>query len=451
MTIGDAVDTLLGALGLGDDSAPDLGWENRLKEAAYTSPSGDRMRFDYEDLSCRIIKKTTGFNFPDADGTYVQDHGLAGRQYPMRVIFWGKDCDLIARGFEILLEEKGPGKLEHPIHGIKNVVPFGTITRRDDLKTAANQVIFDVVFWDTIGIAYPESQSDPESDANAALDAFQLAQMAQIDQQVSLSTPLEEASFINQMQSSMQDVTNVLTAIAEVQQAVLDEFNEYAELAGSALDNVGNILAIAQNVQNMIAAPSNAADSLAAQMDAYNNLAQNIFGSNDAISVPTTGPNAAGTDRSDSNKFFARDLFACSYVTSSARSTINNEFKTRSAALAAAEQLETQLGVAMEWREANYKSLGSATVPSNAGADMGDAYALLRQSISATMGYLVATSLRLKQERAVVLGRPRSMIDVCGELYGAVDSQLDFFILSNDLTGSEILELPKGRRIVYYV
>jgi len=44
------------------------------------------------------------------------------------------------------------------------------------------------------------------------------------------------------------------------------------------------------------------------------------------------------------------------------------------------------------------------------------------------------------------------VIPLVAELYGEVDAPLDFFIRSNNLTGDEILlEIPKGREIVYYI
>jgi len=49
------------------------------------------------------------------------------------------------------------------------------------------------------------------------------------------------------------------------------------------------------------------------------------------------------------------------------------------------------------------------------------------------------------------LSRDRTIIDLVGELYGNIDDELDFFINSNNLSGNEILELPKGKEIVYYV
>jgi hypothetical protein len=70
--------------------------------------------------------------------------------------------------------------------------------------------------------------------------------------------------------------------------------------------------------------------------------------------------------------------------------------------------------------------------------------------VALTAGHLVETSFTLLQERRIVLDRERTIIDLAAELYGSVDDRLDLLINSNDLTGSEILELPRGRTIVYY-
>ncbi|MCK5643788.1 MAG: DNA circularization N-terminal domain-containing protein, partial [Gammaproteobacteria bacterium] len=80
-----------------------MSWQDRLREAAYISPLGVRIVFDYENVSQSFQKRTTGFEFPDVDGTYVQDLGRSGRKYPLRVFFWGADYDVSAEGFEAAL------------------------------------------------------------------------------------------------------------------------------------------------------------------------------------------------------------------------------------------------------------------------------------------------------------------------------------------------------------
>lgn len=83
--------------------------------------------------------------------------------------------------------------------------------------------------------------------------------------------------------------------------------------------------------------------------------------------------------------------------------------------------------------------------------DTGEAYAALQDAAALGVSYLTAYSFELLQERAIILGRPRSMIDLSGELLGAVDSALDDMININRMTGDDMIEMPVGRRIVYYV
>ena len=59
-------------------------------------------------------------------------------------------------------------------------------------------------------------------------------------------------------------------------------------------------------------------------------------------------------------------------------------------------------------------------------------------------------SFSLVPERRIVLAKARTIVDLSAELYGQVDEKIDFLIRSNDLSGDEIHELPKGREIVYY-
>ena len=82
--------------------------------------------------------------------------------------------------------------------------------------------------------------------------------------------------------------------------------------------------------------------------------------------------------------------------------------------------------------------------------DDGRAWMEASNTIHLCAGYLVGLAFSLAVERTIVLDRARTIIDLASELYGAVDEHLDFLISSNDLTGAEILELPRGREILWY-
>ena len=83
--------------------------------------------------------------------------------------------------------------------------------------------------------------------------------------------------------------------------------------------------------------------------------------------------------------------------------------------------------------------------------DTGESYAAMQNAAALAVGYLTAYSFELIQERRIVLGRARTIIELAGELFGEVDAQLDRLIDTNKLTGDDLVELPAGREIVYYV
>lgn len=405
-----------------------MAWDDRLLEAAYTSPSGQRIAFDYEDVSFQVEKKTAGFTFPDANGTLVQDNGLAGRQFPLRVILWGENCDLGATAFIAALSERGAGKLEHPVYGVVTVVPFGAITRRDDLVTAANQSIVEVTFWETIGTAYPTGQTDPAAEVLAAVNAYNAAMAEATAAGLDTSTAQNRAGLRGRFTAALQKTRELLRPVARAQADVQRQFDTVYQSISLAIDVlVADPTTLAFQTAVLIQAPSRAAAAISDRLSAYRALANSILSEGSA---------------STANDLYSGDVFASTAVSGSVLSAVNNQFETKTDALAAAAEILAQFDQVAAWRDASFPLSGEV--------DTGEPYRQLQAAVALAAGYLVEISFTLKQERRIVLDRARTIVDLCAELYGQVDEVLDFFIQSNNLTGSEILELPRGRTIVYY-
>ncbi len=414
-----------------------MAWNDRIREAAYTSPSGERLTFGYENVSKKIDKKTTGFEFPDADGTFVQDLGHSGRKYPLRIFFWGDDYDQEADVFEAALLERGTGKLEHPVYGTVDVIPFGTITRRDDLKTGANQAVLEITLWETIGLVYPAAQADPASAVLLAVSEYNDAVAAEFEELTSLDSAVDAATFKNEYQALLASASSGMKFIADAQADVQKQFGSIVDSINEGLDIlIAQPLTLAFQTAIMLQSPARALTSITARLDTYKNLADSIISGDGAVVTPSL-------DARSSNEFHTNDLYASTYVTGSVVSVVNSQFTTKTDALAAAEVILTQIEDVTNWRDKNFQSLGEV--------DTGASYQKLQEAVALTAGFLVEISFTLKQERRVVITRNRTIIDLVAEFYGSVDDQLDFFISSNDLSGSEILEVPKGREIVYYV
>ena len=426
------VDTLKETWNPTGDTAEGPSWETRLREAAYTSPAGRRLVFDFEDVSQTWDKKTTAFEFSDVDGTLVQDHGRTGRRFPMRIYFAGPDHDLEAAGFDALLGETGRGVLDHPLYGPKDVVPFGAINRRDDLKTAGNQTIFEVTFWDTLRTTYPVGGRSSGSAVADAVGAFILAAGVQAERDLDLASVVDETTFGQRVEAGVGKVEDTLGKIAATTAAVESQFDGIVESINRGIDLlVRDPLTLSFQIKQLIHAPARAADALAARLDAYANLAADIF-------------TAADTVTDEPNLFYTRSMFAGAYVSGSVVSTLNADLETRGDAIAAADALLDQMDDLTAWRDANYRNLDDI--------DTGGEYQALLDAVSLAAGSLVELSFTLKRERRVVLDRPRSVIDLAAELYGAGwEAGLDFFLNSNAFVGSEIIEIPAGRSVVYYV
>lgn len=418
-------------------------WQDRVKEAAYTSSSGRRLTFDFEDVETNRTNKTTAYDFAGVNGTYVQQRGASGRRFPMRCFFSGDDCDVEAAGFEALLNEPGYGRLEHPIYPPADVVPFGDISRRDDLKTAYNQVVIEVEFWETLGVIYPSADADRAADVTSSVDAFNAASSAQFEKQIDLANESEKITFKDRVESFLGSAKNALSIIAKQTQKANDKFNAVNDSINRGIDVlVGDPLTLAFQTKIAIQAPARAATAIKDRLDAYGNLAADIFGRPDATS-------------SDANKFLTRELFASTYLSGSVVSVLNHQFDTRTEALVSAVTLLDQLDLLVTWRDANWDylySLDGDALPSPELVDTGEGYQALYDAVGRAAGFLVAISFDLKQERSVVLTRPRTLLDLGYELLGAeFEKRIDFFINSNGFTGSEILEVPRGRKVKYYV
>jgi hypothetical protein len=419
-----------------------MSWLDRLKEAAYTSPSGQRIPFYYEDVSREVSKKTTAYEFPDIDGTFVQDLGRSGRRYPLTVIFWGGDHDLRAEAFENLLVEKGVGLLEHPIYGSIDVVPFGSITRRNNLVSSANQTTIEVTFYETTGLVFPRESTDPAATLDFALETYNTALANTFNENSDLDTSVGRALFKNRYLGFLSEAKSVLQVIADFQDDIKNTFEAIDKSINQGIDIlIATPLTLAFQTTLLIQAPARAFINLKARLEAYRNL---------AISL-TNGDGAVVTAENE-QEYRTRELFASTYATGAVLSALNNKYRTKLEAVEAVASTIEQFDNLVAWRDTNFNSFINTAAGLDAGSvDTGELYQALQSLVALAGGFLIDLSFDLRQEFVITTDRPRNFIELCAELYGAVDSELDFFINTNQLTGSEIIEIPKGRRIVYYL
>ena len=412
-----------------------MSWQERIKPAAYTSPSGVRLEFEYENVLKRVDKHTTAFQFPDADGTFVQSLGRSGRQFPLRFMISGDNYDLEANTFDAMLNEDGVGVLEHPVYGVFDVVPFGRIERRDDLKTRGNQAIFDVTFYETNRLVFPLQTESAAELLQISIAAYTEAAPVEFEETLVTGLVSEAVSLRDRYQAVKDQVKKGLQAVADVQASVQAVFDTVNDAIDDAIQTfISDPLALAFQTSILIQAPARSVALITARLAAYGSMLTSLT-TNGTTYTPTTDSQASNSFRSD-------DMLASNLLVASALAVLNAEFETKTDALAAADTLLDSLDEFTVWRDGNLSSLAIV--------DTGSVYQQVINSILTAAGFLVEISFSLKQERSVVLAAPATPIELEARFYRTIDENLDFLINSNAFVGEELLEVPIGRSVVYY-
>ena len=419
---------------------PAPSWEGRLKQARYQSPSGIVVAFDYEDVEATFPKKTSAFESAAGDGTYIQDNGLSSARIPLTIIFHGDDYDERADTFLKALLEKGEGILTHPVYGEVDCVPFGDITRQDALKTAANQAIFSVEFYETTGLSLGQLGNFQQ-----LFEVYEDLAAGSFADKLNTTDIANRETFKSKFQRTLKTVERGLTNATRIVEGASKRTEAVSESINRGLDLlVGQPLTLARQTQIMIGEPARIVGATRERLRAYRNLARDIFG------LGTAAPDSF--DFENSNGFQSDLLFAGSLVANSAITAELATFETKPQYLKAADELAQLADEMIQWQDDNFASLSQTDTVQEETTDTGAGWSELIDLLSLIIGNLVARSFDAKTEYRVELSRDRSMVDLCFELYGTADpAQLDIFQQQNELGGDEYFVIKRGRSIVWYL
>ena len=427
-----------------------MSWRDRLRAGAITTPNGQRFSYDYEDLEKEVQKKTNIYTFGSTPGALVQDFGLGVTTYPLRIIFNGDNYDRTANSFETGAGFKGVSLLEHPIYGIKNVNITG-YRRLDRLKTAANQAIFEVELVETIIPAVPTSAEALKSTIIGDLNDLQDIQGQAFDavnyDNVSdlLAARERITQFVKDFSGGFENITNQVQGISDASDNTVNFIT----------DNIDELLEdppnLAASVYNLARIPARSTAAISSRVSAYIDTLANQVGE------------IAGLFGADLlNARTEAQLNTTAALAGLAGSTLfpDDTLLTRPAATDIVDDLLTAYRAVQNFLDTEqFNSLDESltnTYSVNDALNQG-----IKDIISKTAGNLLQLAFSLKQERIIFLDNETNMIPLCFKLYGGKiedeivegtgKSKLDFLIETNELTGAELITIPKGREIRYYV
>ncbi len=335
------------------------------------------------------------------------------------------------------MNERGPGTLDHPRYGRLTVVPFGTITQRDDLVSKANESAIEVTFYDTLNIIFPTSLIDPKAELLTSIDNMGAVAGGSFASGIITKTAGQIAAIRGNFNTAISTISNKLKPLYQAGADVNREMMAVVDSANQSVTVlVGEPLAFASQIFAMAKIPAAAQSLLSDRVAAYTDLARSLYAD---IQIPSDSPDP----NIRKNKFLTGFMSLQGSITGFALSMTNTAFKTKEDVASAVDVFSF-----VQYALAN---ITDSEANDNGYVDTGENHQAMMDMITKTNAYLLTIAFDLPQQRAIILDRDRTIIDLSAELYGVVDAKLDDIIENNNLNGDDILELKQGKRIIYFV
>jgi hypothetical protein len=421
--------------------------DKELLEAKYTSPSGKEFVFLWEKTLSKITELKTGiFSFPDKDGAHVQHQGGGAVSFPMTCIFNGDNHVKRADDFEAALYETDAAELQHPVYGIRKVIPTGNISRDNDLINSINESTVTITFTETItndpvnleAVTADELEENfDEFTEAAAVDFAENINVENISEILFIQSVLDtQTDMLDENLSNLAPGAEYLTNIRELKDNIKSMFNNTENSATNKLNT-------ARLAMNLIKNQSRAVIGVNEKIKGYLNLITQITNQfkNDPFGI-NNAKNSFSTTRLILSASVAS--IASGSALSIAKGTSSGVL-SRESAITAAIEIKNLLSTIQNFEDIKIKE--NSFIDTNASA-----YLSLVELVNNSINLILNACFSLPMKRTVKLEQDRNFIELSAELYGSVDNEyMDKLIIENNLNIDDLEIIPMGREVSYYV
>lgn len=404
--------------------------QENIREMKYTSPSGLVFTLLYDDVERSGSKKLSIHDLPQQDKAIVQDLGNSPTAFQITCYLTGNESDNIGDSFFNSLYESGPGLLQHPRWGDIEVIPI-TYSQSESMVNSLKRVNFSIQF-------FPTSIKDFEVTSLKITES--LPEVIVKNNELAIITFTK--NFINSIDKTS---SNVLLSIKKYCSNFAEEFAKKArpflaadpELAAQfekgLVDFNGDLNSIFTNPESFI--------------NNYHNFLRIPFAMpvsvyNRAVFYYNSVLNAIDTIEATYNGFiaFIGTLLNLSLGISESTSTEDPENRPEAISTeSVVDEIQTLFN--------NYVSIASNDYD----------YVFPFESLDNTNKSLLSAKkiltdnlFNLESEKRITLNTAKSPYILCWENYKDIN-KIDKFISDNKLKGNEILMVPSGREVVFYV
>lgn len=417
-------------------------WVDRLRETIdFESPRGDTFSALWRRNERSIKKKLGVFEYPLRPGVVVQDLDVSNFLHPITFYFEGADHDLEAARFMNALSQRGTWVVTHPVRGALTLQPTSVAEKMD--PTGAGN--YTEVESEWIEPSTPFNTTSTQERALEVVAQAQLQNEAATEQFGSLeqgSTSLIEAARarLDQAVDAYEELLSpVYTASADLNTQTVSSITSLrSALESTVLDTP----TVAGQIQTLFQIPSRVAGGFQSRFQGYSDIIDRAFG--DAETVES---------REAYNLAIAAELPIVAALGATAGVAVTSPIETRPQAISRIDSLASLLTTTTAKLDENQALFNDATLNEQY-FSQSQSYNRTVELFSTAARYLLEQSFDLAIERRFTLQEYHATAALAMNEYGGPgdqDGNIDRFIETNGLDGTEILLLPPGKEVVVYV
>ncbi|MCE3278027.1 MAG: hypothetical protein K0S44_218 [Bacteroidetes bacterium] len=406
-----------------------MSWIDKLNQD-YKITTGDGKVYTvfWRNAQQAIEWNVSEFNFPNVKGTKVDKREVKGRQFPLEFYFQGENHLDEADAFRKSLNSKRPTRIDHPFYGI--IIVQIPALNFDNSELNTTKITGTAI--ETIQDDNPKVSTDPVGQIKL------LKEINDEDLSLSLDTT-PSTTDVNSMAATNEKNFNLSVPIIEIPEEVSEYTNLFNQASSFINTATASPLLAMQAITTVITKPAQftveAQTRIKTLVEQFEKLRLTLV---NITAVPSKQiyQIQAGT--------------MISSMCLAAITPLSGDYTNSKSALSVIETLLENYNQFIEDLDSLQSPNGGNTtsfIP-NAQAIIG-----LNNILVQTISNLYLIALNGKNERTLILEKDTNLILLTHRLYSLdeADKNMEELRDNNNLGLKELLQIPKGRKIVYYI
>jgi len=401
-----------------------MSWIDDIENITLTITTGDGKSWEpkWKNASKEVEYNASVFEFVNVEGSLVLRQKPKGRKFELELYFDGENAVTIGNSFEQSARDSRIWTIKHPFYGDFKCQPLNLKQDNSGLNVSK----FSITVIETITDAYPKTSVVFVDEIESQLVITNEAQANAFNN----SKELEKVS----LQNDVQTLDTYLSKIIKTG----EELKEFKTAVSDAVIEITNVtssgLTILRAIQSIINYPATIEQTIEARFialkEAFNTIIDTFTGNKNQFEAVAGG------------------LVAAMYVASS--TNITDDYDTRVLVFNQQDRLSevyNEYVTYLDSLQTDRADSDDSYIPSFDGLNE------LNKLAGLTMSNLYDIAFSAKQEREYTLDKDSNPILLTHKFYGLdkKDVNLNKFIKTNNIGLNELLNIRKGRKIIYYV